>query len=241
MNGTETEPIEAMTRSVQVHFRAFDLAEKSSRLAKQFSEPVNADRVIRFRASDESLDRYDEVILAAGWKLENFAKNPVMMQFHDYNSWPIGRVVAAGVKDNALFLDGEFDPPDVDESADLVFRKILHGSIKAGSVGFIPVSWMRPGDAAPNKDASELFAKYPKAKKIYIEQELLEWTICPVPANPNALAAAYRSNLGKRMGAEAIQYAATADAAHDREQAAMVELALRLHSVALQAQQLAGK
>src|SRR5207244_159787 len=37
-----------------------------------------------FIASDETLDRYDEIISAAGWRLENYRRNPVFQNAHQY-------------------------------------------------------------------------------------------------------------------------------------------------------------
>jgi phage head maturation protease len=179
---------------VAVTERTFEVCKAMGDLPVKISDPVNPERVIRFKASDDTCDRYDEVILPAGWKFDDFIKNPVMMQFHDYNSWPIGKVVAVGIVGNALMVDAEFDPPEIDESADLIFRKVVHGTVKSGSVGFIPHEYALPGQVK----SKALFDQYPKARKIYTSQSLLEWTICPIPANPNALAA----SMAKRFGTE---------------------------------------
>src|SRR6266853_5705120 len=37
-----------------------------------------------FRSSDQTLDRYQEVISVAGWKLDNYRKNPVVQNAHSY-------------------------------------------------------------------------------------------------------------------------------------------------------------
>src|SRR6266496_3909113 len=39
-----------------------------------------------FRSSDETLDRYSEFITVAGWKLDNYRKNPVVQNAHSYSS-----------------------------------------------------------------------------------------------------------------------------------------------------------
>lgn len=227
---------------VQRSFQIDKAVEKE--LPLKIGAPVNADRVIRFKASDDSLDRHQEVILPKGWNLENYIKNPVVMEFHDYWSWPLGMASAAGVMKNALWIDAEFDPPEVDENADKVFNKIQHGSIRAGSVGFIPKEIMVPSQNErslwlderieelkakglnvnpdmvckgidggfadvvvadfANDEHKGLFDKYPDARRIYTKQELLEWTICPIPANPNALAASLRTRAEKLFGAGSI-------------------------------------
>src|SRR5690349_3175911 len=40
--------------------------------------------VLDFTASDETLDRYDEIISASGWRLENYQRNPVFQNAHNY-------------------------------------------------------------------------------------------------------------------------------------------------------------
>src|ERR1043165_1246225 len=41
---------------------------------------------IDFRSSDATLDRYQEVITVAGWKLDSYRKNPVVQNAHNYCS-----------------------------------------------------------------------------------------------------------------------------------------------------------
>lgn len=188
--------------NVQAVFKTFEVKEfdPNSPLPISFRNPVNPERVIRFRASDETTDRCNEVILASGWDLSDYSKNPVVMQFHDYDSWPLGFAVGAGIIDNALFIDSEFDPPDVDESADMVFKKIKHGTVRSGSVGFVPKDYVDQGSQKA-LDYKDLFEQHGNPARIYLQQTLLEWTICPVPANPNALAASLKSIYAKRFGA----------------------------------------
>src|SRR5205823_14614962 len=39
-----------------------------------------------FRSSDQTLDRYQEIITVAGWKLDNYRKNPIVQNAHNYFS-----------------------------------------------------------------------------------------------------------------------------------------------------------
>jgi len=205
-------------KEIKVITRAFEIKDYSADdpLPIKISEPTNPERVIRFKASDDTLDRQQEVILPDGWVFDDFVKNPVMMQFHDYSTWPIGKVVGVGVVDNALYVDGEFDPPEIDESADMIFQKIKHGSVRAGSVGFIPQEVVVPDSATRS-----LFDRYPKAKRIYAKQELLEWTICPIPANPNALAAGLQKSYEDRFGSESVEVKTALDETPDMTAVAM--------------------
>lgn len=158
--------------------------EAKKPLPIKISDPTNLDRVVRFRASDETLDRYGDVVLSSGWELGEFVSNPVITAFHDISArWPIGKGVAAGVMDLALYLDIEFDPPEIDAEADKVLAKIRHGTINAGSVGFIALGM----EVAGKSRRQDLFEQFPDAKRIFTKCGLYEFTICPVPANPNAL------------------------------------------------------
>lgn len=171
-----------------IHIKSFGFGVQKGKdlppLPTIIREPHDPTRVRRFRASDDTVDRYDEVILADGWDFADYIRNPVVMLYHKYDDLPVGKATAIGVRDGALYIDVEFDPEHIDARADTVLRKIDHGTISAGSVGFIPIKCVMP-----NED-KELFEKYPGARRIYTKCSLLEWTITPVPANPNALAAA---------------------------------------------------
>src|SRR5207302_10011836 len=59
--------------------------------------------VIDFRSSDQTLDRYQEVITVAGWKLDSYAKNPVVQNAHSYCSLSdtIGKSIITEVRDDA--------------------------------------------------------------------------------------------------------------------------------------------
>src|SRR6266567_2062260 len=54
----------------------------------QASLPPEADQAppntLDFRSSDQTLDRYQEVFAVAGWKLDNYRKNPVVQNAHNY-------------------------------------------------------------------------------------------------------------------------------------------------------------
>lgn len=187
-----------MTKNKQLvcQHRNFETVGADFDLPIKIQEATNPDRVLRFKMSDESLDRHGEVILQSGWDFSEFVENPVCMAFHDYNQWPLGKGIAVGVVDGAAYIDMEFDPKEVDERADVVFRKVVHGTIKAGSVGFIRKVWADVTDPSHK----ELFKGFPGASRIYKEQSLLEWTICPIGANKNALV----ELMAKRFGAEPI-------------------------------------
>lgn len=133
-----------------------------------------------FVLSDATPDRYDDIILTAGWKLENFQKNPIALFAHA-GSFPIGSWKDVRVEENALrgtlMLAKEGTSDRIDEIRQLVDAGIL----KAVSVGFTPISYEeRKGDTYG---------------LVYTEQELVECSLVSVPANPNALLLAKQLNI----------------------------------------------
>ena len=166
-------------------------------LPVKIAEPINLDRVVRFRASDETVDRTGDVILATSWELGEFVSNPIITAFHDnYTRWPLGHAVAAGVIDRALYIDCEFDPPELDAEADKVLGKIRHGTIRAGSVGFMAAGLEIRGKSK----RADLFEQFPTAQRIFTKSILYEFTVCPVPANPSALVEKMRERYAAKDG-----------------------------------------
>lgn len=129
--------------------------------------------IMDFIASDETLDRYNEVVSVAGWDLENFRANPVIPDCHDYSSIGkiLGRAQSVEVKDGKLVNRVEFcvDNP----MGNLAYKMAKGGFIKSQSVGFIPLEWTN----GIGKD---------QPARTYIKQELLEISLVVVPANPGA-------------------------------------------------------
>lgn len=185
----------AIFKTFAIDAKAYDPANP---MPMQIMQPNDVARVRRFTASDDTLDRYAEVVVAEGIELADYARNPVVMSMHNYEAWPLGHAIAAGVINGKLMIDVEFDPADVDEEAEKVLRKIDLRTVNACSIGFEPVEWYDQGKAS-----SELKAAYPQARRIYTRSKLLELTICPIPANPNALAAALQRSILLRYGTDA--------------------------------------
>ena len=134
-------------------------------------------RTASFVFSDESVDRYGDVIKANGWKLDNFNANPIALFGHDSGSVEniIGRAKNVRVEGSRLVGDIEFMDAGVNPKADAVYQMIKSGFLKTVSVGFAPIDW------EPTKD---------KARPGGVDfktQELLEISVVPIPANPNAV------------------------------------------------------
>ena len=137
-------------------------------------------RRIRFVFSDESVDLLGDVISAKGWKLAEFMQNPIALFGHD-GSRPenvIGRAHDVGAKGKQLLGDIEFAGPDINPTADMVFRLYKGGFMKAVSVGFEPMEFTL--SKGPGRPGGVDFQS----------QRLLEISAVPIPCNSNALAVA---------------------------------------------------
>ena len=124
------------------------------------------------------LDRYGERIDPMGWDFSQFVKNPVVEWSHNYLIPAIGKIEALNADDNGLHGVVVFNDKSFDQFGWGIGQRVKAGVIRAGSVGFRPIEIEIPSKE-DGKDGTTL---------IFRKQELLEFSICNVPANPFALA-----------------------------------------------------
>lgn len=145
---------------------------------------------MEFCLSDETVDRMGDVIMAAGWNLENFKRNPVAL-FNHRSDFPVGRWRNLAVRDGKLTGRLDMAPKGTSPRIDEIRALIDHGILKAVSVGFKsleeePLDKRSPSSGGPFPGLGG---------KRYLKQELVETSIVSVPANPNALAVAKSLNI----------------------------------------------
>lgn len=132
--------------------------------------------------SSAVVDRMGDIIEQSGWDLNNFKNNPVILWAHNSGFGedrpPIGKALKVWVEDKGkptarLMFKVQFDLQD--SFAAEIFRKIKDGFLNTVSVGFMPYEWeeLDPGNWWGGLK--------------YLKQELLELSVVPVPANPEAL------------------------------------------------------
>lgn len=138
-------------------------------------------RKFRFTISTASVDRDGDTINPKGFDLKSFKKNPVVLFGHDSSRPPVGRASDIKVEDGSVKATVEFMDNDIDTSgfSDMIFRMIRGGFLKATSVGFLPKDF----DISEDPDRNSGF--FPGID--FNKQELLEFSIVPVPSNPEAL------------------------------------------------------
>lgn len=151
---------------------------KQKRYAKGYVREVSGETeglLTGVVGSTAAVDRYGEVIDQESWDLKHYKKNPVILWAHNLTFGedrpPIGKAIKVKVVDGALQFDIQFDMADP-FAAD-IFRKYKEKFLNAFSVGFIPHKIQRSdsNDEAP----------------VLMDNELLELSAVPVPANPEAL------------------------------------------------------
>ena len=124
------------------------------------------------------LDRFNERIDPQGWDFRRYLQNPVVEWAHRYDIPAIGKIETLSIDDDGLhgvvvFNDKAFDPFGWS-----IGERVKAGVLCAGSVGFRVMEIEIPSKE-DSKDGTSL---------IFRKQELLEFSICNVPANPFALA-----------------------------------------------------
>lgn len=150
---------------------------------------VEETRTMDFFISTENRDRHGTRLNTDNWNLENYAFNPVVMYQHQgYGDNPciksvpddiIGKSVVSidtykGRK--VLAAQPTFETKDINDQAEKIFRKLIFGSLRAASVGFLEIG---EGTVEEYKNARG------EKEKTYVfaGQELLEWSVVHLPSN----------------------------------------------------------
>lgn len=161
---------------------------KLARLRREAAAEITKvdDRVRRFRVSDGSVDRYNSTISVAGWELDNFRKNPVVLLQHGYTSDDIpviGKALRVEQSGDALEADIEIFTTKEHPEADRVLALIDRG-VLATSVGFNPLE----SEYAQERETGDEYQDYWNPPTDYLRQELLEISVVYLPGNANAVA-----------------------------------------------------
>lgn len=127
---------------------------------------------IRVRISTAQRDRSKDTVNPSGWRLDAYLANPVVLWAHDYHSFPIAKDTGLTLDANGLVGSPQFATAEENPWAPHVERLIRGGFLNAASVGFAPLKWLW------NEEERGVD---------FQEQELLEYSIVPVPDNPGAL------------------------------------------------------
>ena len=179
----------------------------------EIREPDTASKsTLDFVASDETIDRYNEIISASGWNLANYQLNPVFQNAHQYGDilFTLGKAVITEIRSRPSTINGQSgsDQPstclyqriqfatDVNPMAKIAYGLYRGRFLNAVSVGFVPVRWVngdgKEHNSSSRSDASSSIQRFSDStssrssgyRRKYIEQELLEVSAVGIPANP---------------------------------------------------------
>ena len=132
-------------------------------------------------ASAPTEDRMDDIV-EAPWKLYRFMANPVIQWAHRYDIPPVGRATSVTVEDGVLLATIEFDESEENPLGRTVASQMRRGFLNAVSVGF------NPGEAIDRRSFADDDPRHNDRGYVFRGNELLEISVVPIPANPEALA-----------------------------------------------------
>lgn len=150
----------------------------------KMGEADEENRTIPFILSTPTVDRENDSIAVEGWNLTTYLETPIVLWAHNasentHEHRPIGKNHNTRIENNALRAETQFIGEDETSAehfqfCDSIYRMYLHRYLTSKSVGFRPIKW------SWNEDRGFWAIDYE-------EQELLEDSCVPIPANPEAL------------------------------------------------------
>ena len=131
-------------------------------------------RSVDYVCSTSTLDSHGTV-LRQNWRLDRYARNPVVLFCHNSRSIPVGTASNVRVQNGQLLATVTFATEDVSEDAEECWRAVKAGLLRGISVGFLAHAyrWEMEDD---------------QERLVLDDLELLELSICAVPSNPDTLA-----------------------------------------------------
>lgn len=122
-------------------------------------------------------DRFDERVDPDGWELDRYRENPVVLWAHCHSIPAIGLATDI-VASDTLCGTIRFNEKDYDEFGWSIGERVKNGVIRAGSVGMLVKEIEFIDKKKSPEETCELIIR---------KQELIEFSLCNVPANPFAL------------------------------------------------------
>ena len=170
-----------------------------------------SERAVVMSITTDAIDRDGEVMLPKGAVLKDFKKNPVVQWVHDYDKPPVGtaawiKPTEHGIASKVVYARRPATLPEAvewfpDTLLDLNRQNVLRGA----SIGFVPLKSHAPTpkEIRANPDWAEIH-------RVHDKWLLLEFSLVPIPSNPDALVLAKTVN--DPDAAENAPGSATADA-----------------------------
>lgn len=154
---------------------------------------VEETRTIPFIISSDQRDRHRSVVNMKNWKIDNYRNNPIVGYQHNVYGDNMcsspnpddvlgsSRIYFEEVDGRTLMMgDVTFERAEVNPLAEKIFQKVLAGTLRAASVGFLELG---KGKRVTTKDDK---GEIVDETYFFDGQELLEWSVVNIPSNPEA-------------------------------------------------------
>lgn len=168
-------------------------------------QPKDPSRVFEFIASSERVDRMGDIVRQK-WNLKDYKKNPVILFAHNSDEI-IGRSIMEEVRNEGrgglgrhLAIWVEYAGVQHNPLAERMHRMTRDGFLNAGSVGFMPTDVYNP-ESDEERQALGLGPWGVEFRK----NDLMEFSPCAIPANPDALVQSTKAMARKGYDEETIQ------------------------------------
>jgi hypothetical protein len=190
---------------------AHTLGESSSSLLaldSNDSEEPKVDTVemtARFVITTAARDRHGDIVLPRGCvsHLKNYTRNPRVFFAHKTDDLPIASArdpygnLALEILEDRIYSTAYFHGET--RESELIFRLVARKELQASSIGFLPIraSLIAPEDdedlidLETGEDILDFRASHSSDMPClrFLEWDMIEWSIVPIPANQDALAA----------------------------------------------------
>jgi HK97 family phage prohead protease len=155
-------------------------------------------KTIRFKISDDQTDRMGEIVDQASWNFKNYMNNPIVLWGHNPAEPEnvLGQTLALDTVGGETFAEMQFDD-GINPRAALVWKQLLKGTLRTVSVGFI---------------------SHDSEGNVLKDNELLEVSVVPIPANPRAIALSLKDGSLSRKDGLYLQDSMTKELAFIDEQ-----------------------
>jgi len=203
---TETRQEKAFSprKPKRVEMTAAECKKLCKSVGLEYLEGYEA-RVVEHVVTDETVDRYGDIVRAAGVDFKtNYQKNPTIQYAHDYKQPPIGKSIKIwndkeekNVKSWGLYFDDRIDKTGL---SDTIFKFIVAGAMPACSIGFDPIKVNNPRKA---EERTEIGLGEWGVE--FIKSDMLEYSPCSIGANPNALQNSIKSMMLTRKNFDKIK------------------------------------
>ena len=129
----EDTPISTRKDGVTVHTRSYSI----NKAVEGTDEAAN---IIKFVITDETIDRYGDIVRANGMDSANYLKNPIVLMHHESHGGdlPVAKCIKLEIVETSVVATVEFD---TDAMSQAVLRKIKNGFLNCVSIGFCPIEY----------------------------------------------------------------------------------------------------